>query len=295
MTMSLAVVIPVYNGAAFIRKALDSVLAQTRPADEIIVVDDGSSDGTPAIIREYPVRLIEQANGGPSAARNHGVAESGAQWIAFLDADDFWEPEKLQRHEEAVRSHPGAFISYTDFTVFQPGGHTVDRKACEPEDLGGLVRFRCPFPPSVAVVRRDVFLESGGFDLSLRGPEDWELWFRIYRRRGPEGFVRIPAALTNYLVMPGSLGQNVGRQLEQYKALVDRRFLEGLDGMERWTCRRRLLAKIHRDASIVYREEGGGNPLKYMLRSLAYWPFYDRLQADRHKIALHMALKSVRG
>jgi glycosyltransferase involved in cell wall biosynthesis len=293
MTMSVAVVIPVYNGASSIRKTLDSVLGQTRPADEIIVVDDGSSDGTSEIVREYPARLIQQANGGPSAARNHGVAEASSEWIAFLDADDSWKKDKLKSHEEAVRGHSDAIVTYTDFTVYQPNGNTVARSVCGPNGLAGLVRFRCPFPPSVAVVRRDIFAAVSGFDLSLRGPEDWDLWFRIYQRYGANGFVRIPAALTDYFVSPGSMGRNVARQLEQYTALVERRFLDGLSGMERWTSRRRLFAKLHRDASIVYREDGGGSPLGHMLHSLAYWPFYDRVQADRHKIALNMALKSL--
>lgn len=295
MAMSVAVVIPVYNGARFIGKALDSVLAQTRPANEVVVVDDGSSDGTVEVVRRYPVRLIEQANAGPSAARNHGVAESRSEWVAFLDADDSWKSDKLKRHEEVVSGRSGAILTYTDFKVFRPDGSTVARPVCGPEEIGGLVRFRCPFPPSVAVVRRDIFLDLGGFDISLRGPEDWEFWFRIYQKYGSDGFVRIPEALTDYLAQPQSLGQNVGRQLDQYRALVERRFLDGLTGMARWTCRRRLLAKIHRDASIVYREAGGGDPLRHMLYSLAYWPLYDRIQGDRHKTALHMALKSVFG
>jgi glycosyltransferase involved in cell wall biosynthesis len=293
MTTTVAVVLPVYNGARFVHKALDSVLAQTRPADEVIVVDDGSSDGTPEIVRRYPVRLIEQANGGPAAARNHGAGEASSEWVAFLDADDVWKEDRLKCHEEAVRCRPDAILTYSDYTVLQPDGNAAVKSVCPPQHLARLIRFRCPFPPSVAVVRRTVIAAVGGFDSSLRMGEDWEFWFRIYRHYGADGFVRIPAALTDYLVLPGSLSQNVARQLDQATVLVEKRLLEGLNGIERWTCRRRLLAKLNRDASILCREAGEHNPLRYMLHSLTYWPFYDRIQADRYKIALTMAVKSV--
>ena len=100
--MKISVVIPAYNAAAWIRRAVNSVLSQTRPADEIIVVDDGSTDGTGDIVRMYDgrVRLLQQANAGAAAARNTGILAATGDWIAFLDADDEWLPQKLQRQTE---------------------------------------------------------------------------------------------------------------------------------------------------------------------------------------------------
>ena len=94
---SISVVIPCYNGAAYVREALDSVLAQTQPVLEVLVIDDGSTDDSAAIAEAYgaPVRVIRQANQGESVARNRGLDEAKGEWVAFLDADDLWKPEKL--------------------------------------------------------------------------------------------------------------------------------------------------------------------------------------------------------
>lgn len=110
---AISVVIPAYNAAATLPRALDSVLAQTWPACEIIVVDDGSSDATGEVVKRYlaqsggeRVRYIWQHNAGPSAARNQGVAKSSGEWIAFLDADDWYYPERLARHAQMITADP---------------------------------------------------------------------------------------------------------------------------------------------------------------------------------------------
>ncbi|MFI4903425.1 MAG: glycosyltransferase family 2 protein, partial [Burkholderiales bacterium] len=96
--MRVSVVMPMYNGEAYVAEALDSVLAQTRPADEIVVVDDGSHDASAAIVARYSgVRYVRQANGGCAAARNRGVAEAGGDVVAFIDQDDRWLPGHLAR------------------------------------------------------------------------------------------------------------------------------------------------------------------------------------------------------
>src|ERR1700687_5608941 len=98
MDYSVTAIIPVYNGAALIRRSIESVLSQTHPADELIVVDDGSTDETSTIIRSYgaKVRHLYQPNSGVAAARNNGVKQASSQWIAFLDHDDEWLPDKLE-------------------------------------------------------------------------------------------------------------------------------------------------------------------------------------------------------
>ena len=106
--MKISVVIPAYNAEQHIGRAIDSVLAQTRPADEIIVIDDGSTDATAEVIRSFGdrVTLIQQKNAGVSVARNTGIEAATGDWIAFLDADDEWLPEKLKRQAEHLSRNP---------------------------------------------------------------------------------------------------------------------------------------------------------------------------------------------
>ena len=105
--MSISVIIPAYNAEQHISRAIDSVLAQTHPADEIIAVDDGSTDDTGQILRSYgrQLRYIGQENGGAGAARNTGIKAARGEWIAFLDADDEWLPEKLKCQADHLRRH----------------------------------------------------------------------------------------------------------------------------------------------------------------------------------------------
>ncbi|MHC5139531.1 MAG: glycosyltransferase family 2 protein, partial [Planctomycetota bacterium] len=100
--LTISAVIPAYNAAKYIARSIDSVLAQTHPVDEIVIVDDGSTDNTAAIIKDYgdKVRYIHQPNAGVSAARNTGIEAATGNWIAFLDADDEWLPEKIKRQVE---------------------------------------------------------------------------------------------------------------------------------------------------------------------------------------------------
>ena len=95
----LSVVIPAYNSSKYIEETLSSILNQTRPPFEIIVINDGSTDNTAEIVSKYPVRLINKHNQGPSETRNRGILESKGNWIAFLDADDLWHREKIERTE----------------------------------------------------------------------------------------------------------------------------------------------------------------------------------------------------
>jgi glycosyltransferase involved in cell wall biosynthesis len=117
-SIDISVVIPCYNGSAFLRETVRSALSQTRPPMEVIVVDDGSTDDSAAIAESFgaPVRVIRQKNQGESVARNKGIAEARCEWIAFLDADDLWKPEKLEKQSECIE--PGVVGIYSNFYYF---------------------------------------------------------------------------------------------------------------------------------------------------------------------------------
>lgn len=120
MGPTVSVVIPCYNASRFLRETIGSVLAQTYPVLEVLVIDDGSTDDSAKIAESYgpPVRVIRQANQGESVARNRGIDEAKGDWIAFLDADDKWEPTKLSLQFESISNNPSVVCCYTDFYRF---------------------------------------------------------------------------------------------------------------------------------------------------------------------------------
>lgn len=187
MTPTVTVVIPTYNLASLLPEAIASVRAQQWPNLEIIVVDDGSTDDTESVLgglaRDGDLLLLQQENAGAAAARNLGIAEARGEWIAFLDADDFWLPGKLTTQFEALEKRPNAAFSYTDVTLRLSSGEENDLQcgtAGRPlltQLLGGNL-----FATPTVVVRRDCLHEVGLFDARLRTGEDWDMWLRLAAR-----------------------------------------------------------------------------------------------------------------
>lgn len=183
MNCTVSVVIPSHNRVHVLGRALDSVLAQTRPADEIVVVDDGSEDGTADwLARHYPqVRMLGQANRGVSAARNRGIGAARGEWIALLDSDDEWLPHKLQRQLDALAAHPGHRLCHADEIWIRHGRriNPMNKHA----KSGGRIFQRClplcVISPSAALLHRSLFDEVGLFDEALPACEDYDLWLRI--------------------------------------------------------------------------------------------------------------------
>jgi glycosyltransferase involved in cell wall biosynthesis len=178
---AVSVVIPVHNGERFIAEALASVFAQTYPPADVIVVDDGSTDGSQTVAQRYPVRLVRQENAGPGAARNSGIASASTDLIAFLDQDDLWMPGKLAAQVALLDRHPQLEIVLTHerFTA-DPGAALPARfpPAAFAEGVPG-------YDPSTLLARRGVFERVGLFDASLRITPDADWFFRV-RDRGVE-------------------------------------------------------------------------------------------------------------
>ncbi len=184
--MKISVIIPSYNRAHVLGRALDSVLMQRHCADEIIVIDDGSRDGTAKLLRNYPqIKAIHSdKNQGVSAARNQGIQAARNEWIAFLDSDDAWLPEKLLHQVAAIQSTPESRFVHTD-EIWIRNGKRVNPKKKHSKPGGWIYQQSlalCCVSPSSVLVHRSVLDECGVFDENLVACEDYDLWLRIFCR-----------------------------------------------------------------------------------------------------------------
>jgi glycosyltransferase involved in cell wall biosynthesis len=192
----VAVIIPVY-AAGFLGEALDSVLGQTRPPDQVIVIDDGSPDREAIlqVTNRWPGRitLLRQANAGAAAARNAGLAAASAEWVAFLDADDRWLPDFLARQLAFLETHPDVDLVWADATIVgdTPAAGRTFMSMCPSSGavtLETLLAQTCNVLTSTVVVRRNLVMEAGGFDVALRRGQDFDLWLRLVSRGARCGY-----------------------------------------------------------------------------------------------------------
>lgn len=219
----ISVVIPCYNAVRYIGATLRSVLAQGWPGLEVLVVDDGSSDGGAELVaRDFPgVRLIRQANQGVAVARNTGIAAAQGAWIAFVDADDIWLPGKLQAQWQALQAHGQARMSYTAWhvwpsTVPEPSPQLLAELAAQADDparwagpTGWIypeLLLTCEVWTSTVLAHRSLFDEAGGFDPVLRQGEDWDLWLRAARLTP---ILRVPRPLALYRMHPDNITRSL--------------------------------------------------------------------------------------
>ena len=184
--MRVSVIIPTHNRAHALQRAIDSVLRQTAPAFEVIVVDDGSTDDTGRVLRKFPqVRVVRrQENRGVAAARNAGISSAAGNWFAFLDSDDEWLPGKLEAQRAYHRENPETLISQTD-EIWVRNGVRVNPGARH-KKLGGCI-FKegirlCLVSPSAVIIHRSVMENVGLFDEGMPVCEDYDLWLRVAKR-----------------------------------------------------------------------------------------------------------------
>ena len=181
--MQISVVIPSYNRLESLKRAIQSVLSQHSPVDELIVVDDGSTDNTTAYIsRNYPeIKLIQQANQGVSAARNAGIHKASYEWIALLDSDDSWHQNKISSIREALINHPDICLFHSDEIWIRNGVRVNAMK--KHQKSGGDIFLQClplcVISPSAVVLKKSLIQSVGYFDESLPACEDYDLWLKI--------------------------------------------------------------------------------------------------------------------
>jgi glycosyltransferase involved in cell wall biosynthesis len=189
-TPAVTVVIPAYQVSAYIAETIASVFAQTVTDLEAVVVNDGSPD-TPALraaLEPYRdrIRYLEQAQGGPSKARNTAIAAARGELLAFLDGDDLWAPQFLASQLARLAADPQAALVWADSQPFGAGPAVPTLMTSEPPvgpcDLAALVTGRCVVFTSTAVARRDAVVEAGGFDERYHRSEDYDLWLRLVLR-----------------------------------------------------------------------------------------------------------------
>lgn len=211
-TPIVSVIIPVYNTEKYLVEALNSVLSQTYKNIEVIAVDDGSTDTSPDILSKYSdrIKILSQPNRGASAARNYGVSASSGEIIAFLDSDDLWDSNKIERQLAVLQNHPEAVGVYSDVRYIDANGKEIKPTDayrmvwCSGNILEPLLAGKgvFGFSPSQTIIRRKCFELAGGFPENVKQCEDYGLWLKL-SLQGP--FLYLVDTLSSYRRRPGSL------------------------------------------------------------------------------------------
>jgi glycosyltransferase involved in cell wall biosynthesis len=221
--MSVSVVLPVRDGERFLREAIESILRQTYADLELVVVDDGSTDGTVEVLesfRDDRLRLFWQEPLGLVVALQRGVAEARAAFVARMDADDVSEPERLERQVELLRLRPRAGMVATWVAVIDEEGRELRREVLppEPEDLARRLLLRNPFQHGSVLMRRDAVEEVGGYRADYGANEDYDLWRRLARSWE---LACVPEVLYRYRVHAGAVTQTDPERVAQRERLRD--------------------------------------------------------------------------
>ena len=204
---SISVIITCYNNQATIAEAIRSVLAQSHSPQEVIVVDDGSGDDSLSAIEPFKeqLALLTGRNGGPSAARNRGLQAANSEWIAFLDGDDAWHPDKLAIQLVALEAHPEAVMIATDWSR-DPAELKAEQDAGIQRLYASHIAVLNRFQTSSVLALRRAVERAGGFDPHMDTAEDWDMWLRV-AKFGPAVLVRSP--LVFYRDNPNGVSKDV--------------------------------------------------------------------------------------
>ena len=272
---SVSVIIPTHNYGRFLSRAITSVLEQTIPVLETIVVDDGSTDNTREVARSFgdKIRYVYQECRGPSAARNAGMRLAQGEWVGFLDSDDWWLPEKNAKVRELLHQHPEAVMIYHPHLLVSAEGTQGIRRASEPDALWPeLLYDNYISGGSSALLRRSAALDLGGFDESLKGVADWDMWARVALRY-PRHLHKIPEPLSAVWRHEENMSSNAAAMTVEMRRLVDMTLAQGVPGfVSRLLYRRRTMASLSFDASLELRADNRAASHRYLVQSLRDWP-----------------------
>ncbi len=234
---AVSVIIPTYKHRDFVRATLDSVFAQTFTDYEVLVINDGSPDDTAALLRPLAdagrIRYIEQANAGQSKARNVGIAEARGEFIALLDDDDLWPPDKLAWQVEALRAQPEAALAAGPANVVDTEGAFIHKTFYAPVLTVEMAFSGSPFiSPGQTLVRAQALRAAGGFNPNIWGADDWDLWLSLTKRGGVIMQDRISLLYRRH---DGNASNNLCRMLSNCCRVVETHLTDITDAKERQT------------------------------------------------------------
>ena len=218
----ISIILPLYNGGEFIEKTLLSIGQQSFNNAELIIVDDGSTDNSPDIIKNlslkssYPIlrnlRIITQKNGGVASARNHGIKEAKGEWLSFIDQDDIWLPEKLEKQIEMLQGTNASFC-YTAFSRFYADGREVPKQngsSDRNKSLRSLISGKLFIPPSAALVKKEIAESIGGFNSDFIPSDEWDFFLKILEKYDP---AYCPEILVKFRSHPTSTAKTQKRKI----------------------------------------------------------------------------------
>lgn len=285
----ISIIMPVYNGEKFIQEAIDSVFAQTVNDFELIVVDDGSTDATLAILEAYGDRLtvLRQQNSGHAAARNAAAKLSRGQWIAMIDADDLWHPEKLAQQLSVANN---ADVIYTAALNFEDSSR-VDNTTfadgnCHNGDVFDQLVVDNFITHSSILMKRDAFLKSGGYDESLKTTCDWDLWLRM----SASGcrFQGTPAPLTHYRWRATSNSRNHDRTCCDRLNVLKNALSSPRARQTSLLVRQKAIARVWQTSAWFVAEKDDRKALNWYLRSVLHRPYSIRGWKEVTRCCLHL-------
>lgn len=284
----VSVIIPVYGVEKYIRETVASVLQQTYDNFELIIVDDESPDQSIAICQQFQdprIKIVRQANRGLAGARNTGIRHASGDYVAFLDGDDLWQPNKLEKHVEHLERSPHLGISFSPSAMIDEASNfTGNYLRPQLQDItpGCLLCDNPVGNGSAAVVRRETLeairfqdnlhgvVEEFYFDETFRRAEDVDCWLRIALQTDWQ-IEGLPEALTLYRVNTGGLSANLGKQLEALTAVVEKANTYAPDFVQHW----RSIARAYHlrySARNAIRQQDGAIAVQFMHQALsAHW------------------------
>jgi len=276
----VSVIIPTYNSAKFISGSVSSVTNQTYSNIEILIIDDGSTDNTEAVVQALsgPIRYIKQINSGPSSARNRGIAQSKGKYIAFLDVDDEWEPSKIESQVIFFENDKNLSIVATGYVRCDAGLSPVETIVLAiPSKNRGVVPFRMLLEKnqlltSSIMIKKQTLDECGFFDEKIYFGEDWDLWVRT-AQLGGIGYIQTP--LAKYRAHGGGLtGKLDDKNMQDWLAVIKKNKLRATNWYDKNIVYRKSLSWYLYNYAYIERVRGQrGESKRKAIKSAIVWPF----------------------
>lgn len=288
-TPQVSVIIPSYNAEQYVGQAIDSALASRGVAVEVIVIDDQSTDNTWSVLEGYGdrIRKVRQEKGGPYKARNLGAKLARGQWLAFLDADDDWMPDKLAR--QLALGHDGNDLVFTDRLNFGDISAVKERQSdCVPLYDGDVFEHllqRNFITLSSVIMRKEAFERLGGFSVTDFGVQDWDLWLRYAASGGRVGLVREP--LTRYRIHAEQMSLDLDARARDRMAVVQRALATPRGQHVPFQVRRQALSSVWEVGAWQAAPQYRGKALGWFFQAARLWPWNLRLYKGMAKCVLN--------